>query len=332
MQRDCEASILTYPERLPTLIPSATQYDFVPMAGPPVSRLPQPSMELKKLNLSGYTTKMVQATLASAENIPRTTAIKSRPRLQDAAPESNLLSRPRDEIFCPNYCSDDQIRHEIICSLNPNVDRAHAVLGNEDPAKVCIMLYKPPFGTAGEPLNLQYPVEVRWERDSSIRSLNRWRAAIFLHYMGLELEKAPEWHELEIEFVTKACAVRQEQAGSKLFLRNKSSRLYSWQAMAEDYNACFSGRKLPGFKEPRPARKRTDLVAQNCRTQRAASPFRCPTSEYRKVARTKGTSEVSPQISSLPRAGPNLASKVYEESQHASSGIPKPVSKRSTSG
>jgi len=150
------------------------------MAGPPLSRLPQPSTELKKLNFSGYTTRLVQATLASAGNIPRTTAIKSRPKLQDAAPESNLLSRPRDEIFCPNYCTDDEIRHEIICSLNPNVDRAHAVLGNEDPAKVCIMLYKPPFGTAGEPLNLQYPLEVHWERESSIRSLNRWRAAIFL--------------------------------------------------------------------------------------------------------------------------------------------------------
>ena len=299
------------------------------MAGPPLSRLPQPSTELKKLNFSGYTTRLVQATLASAGNIPRTTAIKSRPKLQDTAPESNLLSRPRDEIFCPNYCTDDEIRHEIICSLNPNVDRAHAVLGNEDPAKVCIMLYRPPFGTAGEPLNLVYPIEVNWERESSIRNLNRWREAIFLHYMGLVLEKTPEWHELELEFVTQACAARQEQAGSKLFVGNKS---YSWRAIAEDYNACFSGRKLPGCKEPRPARKRTDLVAQNCRTQRAASPFRCSTPEYRKVSRTKQTSEVSPKVSSLPRAGPSIASKVHRESQHASSGIPKPVSKRSTFG
>lgn len=139
------------------------------MAGPSLSRIPQPSTELKKLNLVGYTTKMVQATLASAGTVSRTTAIKSRPQLQHATPESNMLSRPRDEIFCPNYCTDDEIRHEIIRSLNPNLDRAHAVLGNEDPAKVCIVLYKPPFGTAGEPLNLRYPIEVHWERESSIR-------------------------------------------------------------------------------------------------------------------------------------------------------------------
>lgn len=152
------------------------------------------------------------------------------------------------------------------------------------------------------------------------------------NYMGLGLDQAPEWHELEIEFVTKACAVRKEQAGSKLFVGNKASRPYSWRAIAEDYNACFSGRKLPGCKEPRPARKRTDLVARNCRTQRAASPFRCPTPEYRKDSRTKQTSEVSPKVSSLPRAGPGFASKVHRESQHASSGIPKPVSKQSTFG
>ncbi len=256
----------------------------------------------------------------------------SKPKVRDVTPESNILTRPREELCCPGYRTDDEIRHGIICSLNPNVDRAPAVLGNEDPAKACIVLYKPPYASAGEPLSLQYPVEVHWERESSLRSLNRWRATMFLHYMGLELDKASDWHALETEFVTKACAVRQEQAGSKLLVGNNGFKPYTWQAIAKDYNACFSGRKLPGCKEPRPARKRTDLVAQNCRTQQAASPFHCLTPEYRKVARTKEVSEVSPKISSLPRAAPNLASKVYRESQHGFSGIPKPVPKRSTSG
>lgn len=113
------------------------------------------------------------------------------------------------------YLTDDEIRHGLICSLNPNIDTAPAILGNEDPAKVCIQLYKPPFGTAYEPMSLEYGVEVHWERESSIRNLNRWRAAMFLHYLGLGLVLC---------------------------------------------------------KEPRPARKRTDLVAQYC--NRKVSPPR----------------------------------------------------------
>jgi len=39
-----------------------------------------------------------------------------------------------------------------------------------------------------EPMNLKYPADVHWERESSIRSLNRCRAAIFLQKVNSELQ------------------------------------------------------------------------------------------------------------------------------------------------
>ena len=305
------------------------------MAGPLISRLPQPSgQELRKLNVTGYTTKMIQATLASATQIPRITK-KPKASLRDRQSNTKPTSKPREEIYAPGYLTHDQIRFGILCSMNPDIDRGAAVVGHVDEAKLSIVLYKPPFGAAGEPLRLKYFTEIHWDRESNIRSLNRWRESIFRHYLGLGLLQASDWHQLEKDFVAEACKARQDQANSRASAKKKFAHgqvgKISWAAIAQDFNARFSGRKLPGCEEPRPTRKRTDLIVQNCRMQKDTGPFLSTPFDGQGPIQRRQSPALSPRASAIPRLGSNVALKQPTGPNVGPSSIPKLVQKTASS-
>ena len=288
---------------------------LVAMTGFTMSRIPTPTTGLRKLNITEYTTNMVKETLKSAAR-PKTS-------LKDTQPTSKVVLKRRKEIYAPGYLTDNQVRFDIMYSLNPNLDRTEAVIGHPSDAKLTIVLYKPPFGASGDPLHLTYPNEVHWERESSIRSLNKWRAAVFHHYLGLGPQQTSDWHQMEKDFILEACAVREEQARSRPFKANKTAdghlRPYSWLAITNDFNCCFSGRKLPGYDEPRPARKRTDLVAQYCRMQEEAKPFIATAVDDGGLHQRRRASAGSLKASSIPK--PKSNSLLRHQSL---SGVPKP--------
>ena len=94
------------------------------------SRIPQPQItDIEKHGVTGYTTRIVQATLGTATGIPRAAIKNPKSSLQAPRPDARVEYNRREALIAPGYQTDDEIRFGILCSLNPNVDRSAAVAG-----------------------------------------------------------------------------------------------------------------------------------------------------------------------------------------------------------
>lgn len=301
----------------------------------PGSRLPTPATELWKLNATAITNKIVQQTLVRVTQIPQPVVKKP-----TAAPKlirnGEVLPKPklREEILAPGFHTDNTIKFGIMYALNPALDRQAAILGHADKSKLFIKLYHPPYGQAGGFEELKYPLEVDFSRQSCILSLNRWRKAVFQHYLGQGLQETSDsdWHQLEKDFIMEACSAQEEKARSKPVRTNRTidghNRLYSWMLISQDFNSCFAGRVLPGCSKPRPARRRTDLVIQHRRMRKEAKLFSRNTWENQEQFKERHTPPSATPIQRPASKSPKSQGPRYRRSM---SSIPMPVQQKSDS-
>ena len=159
---------------------------------------------------------------------------------------------------------------DIMRYQNCNVDRSPAEVGEPCSSKLVITLYSPrgrmirPANPIHDPKDgepLRYPIKmstVDWMDKDRIRKLNRWRNAIFEHYLG-PYAKAEEIqpHPLEAAFVVgKYEALEKAVDGKRLEVERE---LPSLARIARDYNATFEGLSLDGDRQPRPRMTREML-------------------------------------------------------------------------
>ena len=120
---------------------------------------------------------------------------------------------------------------------NPDVDRSPAVVGEPDNSKRYIRLLNPygvPIGDSQDPVaQMVYPKTVDWCDGEEVNGLNKWRKAVFEHYLGPAQVEEMEWHPLEDEFV-----VREVQCWE-----NAGKELPSWAKVTRDFNRRFEGRR-----------------------------------------------------------------------------------------
>ncbi|KAG7002024.1 hypothetical protein G7Y79_00029g063200 [Physcia stellaris] len=159
---------------------------------------------------------------------------------------------------------------DIMRYQNCNIDRSPAEVGEPCSSKLVITLYGPRGRTIrpanpihdpkdGEPL--RYPIKMStadWSDKDRIRKLNRWRNAIFEHYLG-PYAKAEEIqpHPLEAAFVVGKYEALEKAVDGKRF--EVERELPSLARIARDYNATFEGLSLDGDRQPRPRMTREML-------------------------------------------------------------------------
>lgn len=156
--------------------------------------LPLPKSGFRKLNAMSTAitqpTKSLQSTIKMAGSIPKAT-VRSAQDTPSAPPAIEAprepKAKPKEEIYAPGYVTDDNVRFGVMRMLNPDIDRTPALVGCNEPEKLKIKLFHPPFGSAGEPLCFTYAGEVDWNSKTKIRALNRFRETVFKHHLGLSL-------------------------------------------------------------------------------------------------------------------------------------------------
>ena len=132
---------------------------------------------------------------------------------------------------------------------NPNPDRSPAIVGEPDNSKRFVKLLNPygrPIGPdSQDPIaQLVYPKQVDWFERDDVSGLNKWRKAVFEHYLGPAQIEEPEWHPLEDEFILREYGELVKQAEELQCFESGVKNLPSWAKITRDFNRRFEGRKL----------------------------------------------------------------------------------------
>lgn len=92
-----------------------------------------------------------------------------------------------------------------------------------------------------------YPKQVDWFERDDIGGLNKWRMAVFEHYLGPSATIGEvEWHPLEDEFVLREYGKLVREAREMECVIGVGRELPSWARITRDFNRRFEGRKLEG--------------------------------------------------------------------------------------
>ena len=165
-----------------------------------------------------------------------------------------------------------------------------ALLNHEDVSKLKVSLrnfYGSHFGTGIDKIYdgsndhpnpvdflLVYPRKVDFFNTNSVRALNRWRNAIFGHYLGTGLETISQrWHSVENGYLMQAYAELEAQPIDHPV--RLSQNLRSWVGITRDFNNKFEGRIFPGEEKPRAPRTEEELRQQWNRLSPTKRQVRC---------------------------------------------------------
>ena len=130
---------------------------------------------------------------------------------------------------------------------NQTADRSPAVVGEPDNSKRFVKLLNPYGLPIPDSQDMVYPKEVDWFELDEVRALNRWRKAVFEHYLGpAQIGEEIEWHPLEDEFVVREYGKLVEEAGEIQSFGGGGKELPSWTKITRDFNRRFEGRRLEG--------------------------------------------------------------------------------------
>ena len=127
------------------------------------------------------------------------------------------------------------------------------MVGEPNASKRFIMLLNPyglPIGPESQdpPIaQLVYPKQVDWFERDEVSGLNKWRTAVFDHYLGPPAtDEEVDWHALEDEFLVREYGKLGRQAREMQCVIGAGRELPSWARITRDFNRRFEGRRLEG--------------------------------------------------------------------------------------
>lgn len=134
---------------------------------------------------------------------------------------------------------------------NPNPDRSPAVVGEPDNSKRFIRLLNPygrPIGPdSQDPIaQMVYPKNVDWFERDEVNALNRWRKAVFDHYLGPTEVEEVEWHPFEDEFVLREYSAMVKEVEERQDIVGMGEGVPSWATITRDFNRRFEGKRSEG--------------------------------------------------------------------------------------
>ena len=91
-----------------------------------------------------------------------------------------------------------------------------------------------------------YPKNVDWFERDEVNALNRWRKAIFEHYLGPTEVEEVEWHPLEDEFILREYSAMVKEVEERQDMVRVGEGVRSWAMITRDFNRRFEGKRSEG--------------------------------------------------------------------------------------
>ncbi|KAL8790175.1 MAG: hypothetical protein Q9195_006502 [Heterodermia aff. obscurata] len=190
----------------------------------------------------------------NTSRLPRLTTWLSRKTLpnQNPAPQvsppspSNSQEPKRD--WKDTWWGDSSLSLlELMQQQNPHTDRSPAVVGEPDNSKRFIKLLNPygrPIGPESQdPVpDLVYPKNVDWFEREDIAALNKWRKAVFEHYLGAERGEEVGWCPEEDEFLLREYEELLKAVEEGRGIVEIGEGVPSWARITRGFNRRFEGR------------------------------------------------------------------------------------------